>query len=520
MVLASGYGAASTFRGCIRSAAGHGSDAGLRIATETDATPSVSPVNRRNGTTSADPATPATAVLGVTNLADPLLQFTTVFPRHLPSAATRTLDLYGQIRSFERITPARQDTVIASQITHLLRHAKARSPFWAERLADWRPGANRCDDLLRKVPVLTRGDIQEHFPRLAADFPERSALGIQTNTSSGSTGTPVKVEIAVGLSAPLYQAVTLLTAAWHDIKPTKSLGVLGTKCTDKDSTPLGIPFAWFGPVGTCFELNTQARDTPEIYEYCARKKPHYLQTGPSTLLKLARYALAEGLTDWRVEKALTLGSAVTEDIREIVREGLGAEIVDRYSCEEAGYIALQCPKHHVHHVVSPVTHVEIVDAEGAPCGVGQRGRVLVTSLHSYSMPLIRYEIGDMAEWGEPCDCGIRLPVIGKLWGRTRQLFTTPDGRETYGRIYARDFADIPGLLEYRFVLHQNAVVDAQLKVAAGEPRIAGTVTERIQRSLGYPYPVRVRFVNEIEWGRSWKQESFAVSDSPPPPFSM
>jgi hypothetical protein len=42
------------------------------------------------------------------------------------------------------------------------------------------------------------------------------------------------------------------------------------------------------------------------------------------------------------------------------------------------------------------------------------------------------------------------------------------------------------------------------------------VTEKVQRALGYPYPVRVNFVEQIDWGGSWKKEAFAVSDAPAP----
>lgn len=136
------------------------------------------------------------------------------------------------------------------------------------------------------------------------------------------------------------------------------------------------------------------------------------------------------------------------------------------------------------------------------------------------MPLIRYEIGDIAEWGEPCDCGIKLPVIGKLWGRTHQMINHPDGTTTFARVYAHDFEDLPDLLEYRFVLHQNAVIAAQLKVKKPSPDLAPSVTERAQRAIGYPYPVIIQFVDEIDWGSSRKKANFAVSDSPPPEPAM
>ena len=71
-------------------------------------------------------------------------------------------------------------------------------------------------------------------------------------------------------------------------------------------------------------------------------------------------------------------------------------------------------------------------------------------------------------------------------------------------------------MEYRFVLHQNAIVTAQLRVRAPSADIAASVVDKVRRALGYPYPVRVHFVEKIDWGASWKQENFAVSDTPPP----
>ena len=453
------------------------------------------------------------------NAHDPLFTFDTVFPRQLPGAAARVLHLYRQLRAFERFAPDKQNATMAAQLNHLLRHAKIRSPFWAERLSAWKPGGAAPFDVLNGVPILTRNDLQGDRQRLICDFPEREALGILTHTSSGSTGTPVSVELSRTLFTPLYQAVAMMGADWHGFDPKKPLGVVGSKEKDRDRVVLGPPFIWFGLVAEGFTCSTLNRDISEVYDFCAKRAPAYLQAGPQVFRKLANYALSAGRSELRFERAFTLGSSVTEDIRDVVRRGLGAEIVDRYSCEETGYIALQCPKHHYYHAVSPATYVEIVDKSGAPCPPGEPGRVLLTNPQSYAMPLIRYDIGDMAEWGAPCDCGSTLPVIAKLWGRIRHNIITPDGRETFAGIYARDFADIEGLLEYRFVLHQNAIVVAQLKTSRVSPEIGAAVTQKVQAALRYPYPVRIRYVDEIDWGTSWKQENFAVSDAAPPEAS-
>ena len=81
-----------------------------------------------------------------------------------------------------------------------------------------------------------------------------------------------------------------------------------------------------------------------------------------------------------------------------------------YSCEEAGYIALQCPQAEHYHCQSESVLVEVLDDEGRPCTPGQVGKVVLTALHNFAMPLIRYENQDYAEVGPPCACGRGLPV--------------------------------------------------------------------------------------------------------------
>jgi phenylacetate-CoA ligase len=428
----------------------------------------------------------------------------------------RVLHIHRQLQTFERSPAALQNQLLKGQLDNLLLHAKRYSPFWGERLANGKFQRRSLDQTLKDVSPLTRRDLQSEFERLSAKFPKRDALGVIQGHSSGSTGTPVRFERCSRLYMPLYFAVGYMCSRWHEMDQQKPLGVIGNRNKDKDSAPLGIPYRWLGPVAMGFERSTKDREIAETYDYCARKNPAYLQCGPTLLNALARYAVENGRNELRPEKALTLGSAVTDETRAHVSKGLGARIIDRYSCEETGYIALQCPKHDHLHVISPVTLVEIVDEDGEPCPPGKPGRVLLTSMQSYAMPLIRYEIGDMAEWGEPCDSGITLPVINKIWGRTRHLITTPDGHRTYFRVYARELQDIAGLIEYRFVLHQNAVVVAHLRVSQPSASIAAAVTEKVQHGLGYPYPVRVQFVEKIDWGGSWKQEAFAVSDAPAP----
>jgi len=77
----------------------------------------------------------------------------------------------------------------------------------------------------------------------------------------------------------------------------------------------------------------------------------------------------------------------------------------------------------------PNVHLEIVDEQGAPCPPGQVGRVLVTLLNNWQFPMIRYAIGDLAEWAPPgpCACGLAWPRLRGLQGRQDDMLLTEDG---------------------------------------------------------------------------------------------
>lgn len=177
-------------------------------------------------------------------------------------------------------------------------------------------------------------------------------------------------------------------------------------------------------------------------------------------------------------------------------------------------IALQCPKHdHLH--VLPSLIVEIVDDSGQPCAVGVPGRVLVTSLYSYAMPLIRYDLGDIAEWGPPCDCGITWPVIARLWGRVRHQVQLPDGSVFPMGFLGDDLGRIPAIREFRVKQYEGKELELQLVTDA--PLVDTDVTlirDTLRKSGMAGLTLFIRFVPEIDWVPGRKREEFVQVDAP------
>ena len=96
-----------------------------------------------------------------------------------------------------------------------------------------------------------------------------------------------------------------------------------------------------------------------------------------------------------------------------------------YSSQEVGYIALECPTGESYHVQAENVLVEVLDDQDRPCSPGDVGRVVVTALHNFATPLLRYDIGDYAEVGAPCPCGRGLPALRRIMGRQRNMALLP-----------------------------------------------------------------------------------------------
>lgn len=98
--------------------------------------------------------------------------------------------------------------------------------------------------------------------------------------------------------------------------------------------------------------------------------------------------------------------------------------------------------------------MEILDENGKPCEPGELGRVVVTPLDNFAMPLIRYDIGDYAEVGKHCPCGRGLPVLKRIVGRVQDLVVLPSGERRWTLLSAgniESFLEIAPIRQYQFV---------------------------------------------------------------------
>jgi phenylacetate-CoA ligase len=191
-------------------------------------------------------------------------------------------------------------------------------------------------------------------------------------------------------------------------------------------------------------------------------------------------------------------------------------LVDTYSAQEVGYIALQCPEQPHYHVQSERILVEILADDGTPCRPGEIGRVVVTDLHNFATPIIRYDLGDQAEVGAPCPCGRGLPVLARIVGRRRGMLAYPDGRTAWP-VFTVACRDAARFREIQLV--QDRIDAIRLRVVPEEPLSAAdraALTAALHAALGHPFAVEIEVVDRLSRSPAGKLEEFVSHVLPPP----
>lgn len=388
------------------------------------------------------------------------------------------------------------------QLNRLVAHAYRTVPFYRSRLdaAGYVPERKVTPEFWRSVPILGRRDIQEAGRALLSTDIPASHGGLVQSATSGSTGMPVTV-VKTGLEQFIWRAFTLREEAWQHRDYRLKLAVIRAFHGKHSQHPAGSRREnWGPPVATVYPtgpvvLLDISTGLAQQAEWLARENPDYLLSNSTNLLFLARYCREAGVSLPRLKSVRSMGEVVEPELRSICRKAWGVEVADVYSADEAGYIALQCPKHEHLHVQSEAQLIEFLDESGRQAEPGQIGRVVATPLHNFAMPLLRYELGDLAEIGLPCPCGRGLPVIKRIVGRARDFVTLPSGERRLGWY---GWPDIPSIVQHQIV--QKTRSDLEVRLVVRRPLTApetDTICQAISRYFGYGFAVAFTYHNDL-----------------------
>ena len=398
------------------------------------------------------------------------------------------------------------------QLVNLLGFSMRTVPFYRERLkvlTGLKPEELTLE-AFRRIPILRRSEIQEAGAALfSTDVPADHGKPFDIKTS-GSTGRPITVK-GTTVTGLMLRANNMRYHRWFNRDFSgKTASIRMHRGASAKAADTGKPIPWVDgfPSGPMLLFHVQA-PVSEQWAWLMKEKPDYLLTFPSNLLGLIRYSRARGEKLPGLHQVATLGEALDPNVRTICERDWGIPVVDAYSSQEFGMIAVQCPTGTHYHVQSESMLVEVLDDDGNPCRPGEIGRLVLTSLHNFASPLIRYEIGDLAEAGAPCSCGRGLPVVTRILGRARNMLTLPSGDQICPRFVFEEFAwDLP-IRQLQVV--QNSLETLTVRLVSDrtlKPDEEKRVTDTLLKTARHPFAVRFEYVPEIPRAASGKFEEF------------
>ncbi|WP_026606688.1 phenylacetate--CoA ligase family protein [Methylocapsa acidiphila] len=396
-----------------------------------------------------------------------------------------------------------------AQLTNLLSHAAKRSKFWNERFDGKKPAQIK----LSRLPIMTRGDLNEQFQKEGSLLTRNDGVPVQAHATSGSTGVPAK--FYVSQANTLYNDIRYFAQHYMEDRDIR-LNTL--RC--KPKFPLDSPGFVFrqsdsyaGQLGRIFKTGLSASidyANPDLDKLILKIKsfrPSYLTCASHLVEMLLDHAGAACLRDFGLNTYIPIGAAVPAWVKEQCAN-VGVSVRSNYSCEEVGLIASEC----VHapgffHVATSNVIVEIspdkVNYDGVECG-----RILVTHLHSYATPMIRYDLGDLGNLQPRCACGHDGATLTNLFGRIKMSLKHKDGRRTPFHIRGQELSEVVPFEEYR--IRQTELDAIVLEIAT--PHKSDASAEKLKAYLqgvtGDNFAIEVKFVDAIDWGQSVKRLAF------------
>jgi phenylacetate-CoA ligase len=369
-------------------------------------------------------------------------------PRTLPAdtwpalptpAASQVWAAYLQLDRTQWLSHAEIEQLQLAQLRKLVEHAIKNVPYYRRLFAAERITADAIQTMhdFRRIPLLERRTYQEQFLHMSAgSLPEGTArLGVVR--TSGTSGVPIEV-LQTNVTNLWWLAYLMRDTEWCGIDPRGELAAIRVSGkTGDDLTRMlegvSVP-VWSKPLDAVIETGSAHimdvhQDPRRQLEWLRKVEPSFLLSYPSNLEFLAGLVAEDGRRIPSLRVIQSIAETLTDDLQARIESAFGVPVRNTYSCFEAGYVASPCPLGHGLHVHAENVIIEVLDAGGSPCSEGQTGRVVLTTLHNFLTPFIRYDIMDEAEVGpDSCACGRGLPLLRRVSGKARPVLHLPDGR--------------------------------------------------------------------------------------------
>ena len=429
-----------------------------------------------------------------------------------------TLARLRRLQALERASADELEAFQRGELAALLRHAAAHVPYYRRLFAEAgaRPEDIRGREDLARLPILTR-----QAARDSADQRMSTALPLPTikKTTGGTTGEPLVIRYDPD-SEYWRQAVRLRGFGWTgwrigdpslhywgEYTRERSLAVVAKERVDRalkrehyiDCTPRGD------------------QHKEEVVAAIRRIRPRAIFCYAQAGAELARHINRTGARTWDTIPVVCGAERVFPTDRAALEQAFGPSVFETYGCRETMLIATECGEHDGLHIQMENLLVEVVGEGGAPVRPGEVGEVVLTDLHNYGQPFIRYANGDLAVLmpeDARCRCGRVHPRLASVEGRQTETLRDREGKPVGGMIFNLAFSPLAEVVrQFQAVQHRDGSITVKVVPAGAGGELPRAAVDHVARSCARylpGVPVLFEAVADIPATRTGKRRVVVV----------
>lgn len=373
----------------------------------------------------------------------------------------------------------------ASHVLSLLEHAVSSAPFYSEF-----KNFKSLDDF----PVIDKNVIREKFVELqSAKFTGKSNHTVQTSGSSGTTTTTLqnigklrrntadtiyfKQQAGFELGFKLYYI-----RKWFKMHTKSPLITRLRNIVMVDVTMFSDEY-----ISEFIQQLKSDKSTKVLLGYSSAYRDicRYLDKINSKPIKT------------NISCIIAMSESLSDHTKESLEKYFEVPVISRYSNLENGIFSMQLPNQGSNfHINWASYHIELLHPENNnPVKYGELGRVVITDLFNYCMPIIRYDTGDLAVMTNNNLFFNNAPAFTKVEGRKMDILydTAGNAKSPFIVFHLESYPEIK-----QFQIIQNGEKEYTLKLnLEGVFQHEKEVIELYSGYFGQDAAIKIEYVNEI-----------------------
>ena len=384
----------------------------------------------------------------------------------------------------------------------LLEHCYREVPYYRRR---WNeigatPADIRTPADYARLPVLTKADIRANFEELAAESWRGRIL---YKATGGSTGEPLRFGFTRE-SNERRAAVMWRGYAWAGARMGRRTLYLWGGAVGNPGRKQLLKDRFYHAVFGRRMIDSFPMSESNMADYADAidaYRPEVIVAYVGPLVRLAEWMLATGRKVHRPQAILGGAEALLDYQREIIERAFGAPAYNTYGCREFMLIATECEHRDGLHV-----NTDHLVVEAGTAADSTAADVVITDLHNYGMPFIRYQNGDLATPASgACACGRGLPRLQRVDGRKLDAIRTRSGHILPGEFFPHMLKDIRGIQRFQVVQRSLDTLDISIVRGPGFDDSGLDYARReIAKVIGDAVEIRFHTVDEIATGANGK----------------